>query len=252
VPSVCRNCDSKRIRFFGSGTEKVEDAVKLEFPTARTLRWDRDVTGTKGAHDAILDRFIARRADVLIGTQMIAKGLDLPLVTLVGVVAADTGLFLPDFRASERTFQLLTQVAGRAGRSTLGGQVIVQTYHPDHYAIVAASRHDYEEFYRQEMVFRREQNYPPVRRLARLIFHHPQRAAAQAEATRMAQQLSAEIERLALDETDLIGPAPCFFNRQRDTYRWHLIVRSPDPVTLLRHLPTPLGWRLDVDPVDLL
>jgi primosomal protein N' (replication factor Y) len=252
VPSVCGNCQSKRIRYFGSGTEKVEDAVKLEFPTARTLRWDRDVTGAKGSHDAILDRFIAHRADVLIGTQMIAKGLDLPLVTLVGVVAADTGLFLPDFRASERTFQLLTQVAGRAGRSTLGGQVIVQTYHPDHYAIVAASRHDYEEFYRQEMTFRREQGYPPVRRLARLVFHHAQRAAAQAEATRMAQQLNAEIARLALQETDLIGPAPCFFSRQRNTFRWHIIVRSPDPDALLRHLPAPLGWRLDIDPVDLL
>jgi primosomal protein N' (replication factor Y) len=252
VPSVCGNCQSKRIRYFGSGTEKVEDAVRLEFPTARTLRWDRDVTGAKGSHDAILDRFIAHQADVLIGTQMIAKGLDLPLVTLVGVVAADTGLFLPDFRASERTFQLLTQVAGRAGRSTLGGQVIVQTYHPDHYAIVAASRHDYEEFYRQEMIFRREQGYPPVRRLARLVYHHTQRAAAQAEATRMAEQLSAEIDRLALQETDLIGPAPCFFSRQRDNYRWHVIVRSPDPAALLRHLPAPLGWRLDIDPVDLL
>ena len=252
VPSVCGSCDSKRIRYFGSGTEKVEDAVRLEFATARTLRWDRDVTGAKGAHDAILNRFITHQADVLVGTQMIAKGLDLPLVTLVGVVAADTGLFLPDFRASERTFQLLTQVAGRAGRSTLGGQVIVQTYHPDHYAIVAASRHDYEEFYRQEMAFRREQGYPPVRRLARLTFHHTQRAKAQAEATRMAQQLNAEIARLALEETDLIGPAPCFFSRQRDTYRWHIIVRAPDPVVLLRHLPIPLGWRLDVDPVDLL
>jgi primosomal protein N' (replication factor Y) len=225
------SCDSKRIRYFGSGTEKVEDAVRLEFPTARTLRWDRDVTGAKGAHDAILNRFIAHQADVLIGTQMIAKGLDLPLVTLVGVVAADTGLFLPDFRASERTFQLLTQVAGRAGRSTLGGQVIVQTYHPEHYAIVAASRHDYEEFYRQEMGFRREQGYPPIRRLARLIFHHPQRAAGAGRSNSgMAQQLSTEIERLALRKTDLIDPH-LLFSRQRDSYRWHLIVRSPDPVS---------------------
>jgi len=128
----------------------------------------------------------------------------------------------------------------------------VQTYHPDHYAILAASRHDYEEFYRQEMAFRRENAYPPVRRLARLIFHHTQRAAAQTEATRMAQQLSADIERLALEDTDLIGPAPCFFSRQRDTYRWHLLIRSPDPVTLLSHLPIPLGWWLDIDPVDLL
>jgi primosomal protein N' (replication factor Y) (superfamily II helicase) len=252
IPAVCKSCGSKRIRYFGSGTEKVEEAVRLEFPTARTLRWDRDVTGAKGAHDVILDRFIAHRADVLIGTQMIAKGLDLPLVTLVGVVAADTGLFLPDFRASERTFQLVTQVAGRAGRSTLGGQVIVQTYHPDHYAIVAASRHDYEEFYRKEMAFRREQGYPPIRRLARLIFSHKQRAAAQAEATRMAQQLGAEIQRLAVEETDLIGPAPCFFARQREHYRWHVIVRAPDPAILLRHLSIPLGWRLDIDPVDLL
>ena len=120
VPSVCGNCQSKRIRYFGSGTEKVEEAVRLEFPMARTLRWDRDVTGARGSHDAILDRFIAHQADVLIGTQMIAKGLDLPLVTLVGVVAADTGLFLPDFRANERTFQLLTQVAGRGRAKYVG------------------------------------------------------------------------------------------------------------------------------------
>jgi primosomal protein N' (replication factor Y) len=252
VPAICRKCGSKRIRYFGSGTEKVDDAVRLEFPQARTLRWDRDVTGTKGAHDAILDRFIAHQADVLIGTQMIAKGLDLPLVTLVGVVAADTGLFLPDFRASERTFQLLTQVAGRAGRSALGGRVIIQTYHPDHYAIVAASHHDYESFYRQEMSFRREQGYPPVRRLAKLVYHHSQRAKAQAETARVAEQLRAEIARLELPETDLIGPAPCFFSRQRDEYRWQIIVRSAEPPVLLRQMPLPLGWRLDIDPVDLL
>jgi primosomal protein N' (replication factor Y) len=252
VPVKCAECGSKRIRYFGSGTEKVDEAVKLEFPGARTLRWDRDVTGAKGAHDAILARFIAREADVMIGTQMIAKGLDLPLVTLVGVVAADTGLFLPDFRASERTFQLLTQVAGRAGRSTLGGQVIVQTYHPDHYAIIAAGRHDYEEFYRQEMAFRREQGYPPLRRLAKLTYYHTQRAKAQAEATAMADLLRATSERLALQETDFIGPAPCFFSRQRGYYRWQIIVRSPDPAELLRHVVLPLGWRLDIDPVDLL
>ncbi len=252
VPIVCGECGSKRIRYFGSGTEKVEEAVRLEFPGARTLRWDRDVTGAKGSHDAILDRFIARQADIMIGTQMIAKGLDLPLVTLVGVVAADMGLFLPDFRASERTFQLLTQVAGRAGRSALGGQVIVQTYHPDHYAIIAASGHDYEEFYRQEMAFRREQGYPPVRRLARLVYYHSQRTRAQAEAERMAQLLRGEIGRLALEETDLIGPAPCFFSRERGQYRWQIVVRSPDPAALLRRVLLPLGWRLDIDPVDML
>jgi primosomal protein N' (replication factor Y) (superfamily II helicase) len=252
VPTLCPDCQSKRIRFFGAGTENVEEAVKSEFPEARTLRWDRDVTGAKGSHEAILAKFVAHEADVLIGTQMIAKGLDLPLVTLVGVIAADVGLFLPDFRAGERTFQLLTQVAGRAGRSALGGQVIVQTYHPDHYAVVTASHHDYESFYRQEIAFRREQGYPPVRRLARLVYYHTKRAQAQAEATRLADLLWAEIARLELPDTDLLGPAPCFFSMQRGAYRWQVIVRSPDPAALLRRVPAPLGWRMDIDPVDLL
>jgi primosomal protein N' (replication factor Y) len=252
APTICAECQGRRIRYFGAGTERVEETVRQEFPNARTLRWDRDVTGTRGSHDAILSKFTAHEADVLIGTQMIAKGLDLPLVTLVGVVAADTGLFLPDFRAAERTFQLLTQVAGRAGRSTLGGEVIVQTYHPDHYAVVAAGAHDYDAFYRQEMAFRRQQGYPPVRRLARLVYHNTQRAKAQAESTRLAEQLRAEITRLGLTDTDLIGPAPCFFSQQRGEFRWQLVVRSPDPAALLRQAPPPLGWRLDIDPVDML
>ena len=252
VPTTCVECGSRRIRHFGAGTQRLEEAVKLEFRDARTLRWDRDVTGVKGAHDAILDRFVKHEADILIGTQMIAKGLDLPLVTLVGVIAADTGLFLPDFRANERTFQLLTQVAGRAGRSALGGSVIVQTYHPEHYAIRAASQHDYVGFYRQEMGFRREQGYPPVRRLAKLVYYHSQRDGAQAEAIRVAESLRTEIERLALPDADLIGPAPCFFSRQRGSYRWQVVVRSPDPALLLRRLAVPVGWRLDIDPVDLL
>lgn len=251
-PTVCPECGGRRIRYFGVGTERVEEAVRLEFPQARTLRWDRDVTGAKGSHDAILDRFVAHQADVLIGTQMIAKGLDLPLVTLVGVVAADTGLFLPDFRAAERTFQLLTQVAGRAGRSELGGEVVVQTYEPEHYAIVAASNHDYEGFYRQEMAFRREQGYPPIRRLARLVYYHGLRTKAEAEAVRLAAELRAAIERAGLPDTDLIGPAPCFFARERGEYRWQIVVRSADPAALLRQAAPPPGWRLDVDPVDML
>ena len=249
---TCPDCGGRRIRYFGTGTERVEEAVRSEFAGARTLRWDRDVTGAKGSHDAILSKFVAHEADVLIGTQMIAKGLDLPLVTLVGAIAADTGLFLPDFRAAERTFQLLTQVSGRAGRSTLGGEVVVQTYHPDHYAIVAASNHDYEGFYRQEMAFRRQQNYPPVRRLARLVCYNTQRAKAQAEAERMAAYLRDEIVRQAPLDTDLIGPAPCFFSQQRGAYRWQIVVRSPDPAALLRQVAVPLDWRLDIDPVDLL
>ena len=135
----------------------------------RTLRWDRDTTSGKGAHEIILQRFSEHQADVLVGTQMIAKGLDLPLVTLVGVISADTSLHLPDFRASERTFQLLTQVAGRAGRSLLGGRAIIQTYAPDHYAIETASRHDYAAFVKHETEFRYATNYPPFTRVARLL-----------------------------------------------------------------------------------
>lgn len=252
APVVCPECGSKRIRFFGAGTERVEEAVKLEFPTARTLRWDRDVTGAKGSHDAILTKFVRHEADVLIGTQMIAKGLDLPLVTLVGAIAADVGMFLPDFRSSERTFQLLTQVAGRAGRSELGGEVVVQTYHPDHYAIQAASEHDYEGFYREEMAFRRQQAYPPLRRLARLVYHHGQRARVQAEAEALAATLRGEIAAGQLADTDLIGPAPCFFTRQRGEWRWQILVRGPEPAALLRRVALGPGWRVDVDPVDVL
>ena len=172
TPKTCPQCWSKRIKFFGIGTQRVEEDVHTLFPSARTLRWDRDVTQGKIAHELILDRFTRHEADVLIGTQMIAKGLDLPLVTLVGVVSADTALHLPDFRSGERTFQLLTQVAGRAGRSGLGGRVIIQTYTPEHYAIQAASRHDYKTFVAQELASRAALGYPPYSRLARLVLQH--------------------------------------------------------------------------------
>ncbi len=160
---TCPDCGSKRIKHFGQGTELIEAAVQSEFPTARTIRWDRDTATGREAHEFILQHFSDRHADILIGTQMIAKGLDLPQVTLVGIISADTALGLPDFRAGERTFQMLTQVAGRAGRGVLGGRVVLQSYLPDHYAIRAAASHDYEQFYRQEIAYRRDQAYPPFR-----------------------------------------------------------------------------------------
>ncbi len=171
IPDHCPNveCGSKRIKYFGSGTQKIEEYVRQVAPRAQIVRWDADSVVRKGRHEVILDQFLRGEANVLVGTQMIAKGLDLPMVTLVGVIAADVGLYLPDFRSAERTFQLLTQVAGRAGRSARGGRVVVQTYSPDHYAIRAAAAHNYEQFYAQEMQFRNEHQYPPVRRLARLI-----------------------------------------------------------------------------------
>jgi primosomal protein N' (replication factor Y) len=188
----------------------------------------------------------------MVGTQMIAKGLDLPLVTLVGVISADVGLYLPDFRAAERNFQLLTQVAGRAGRSLLGGQVIIQSYKPEHYAIQAARRHDYLDFVRQEMSFRRQLGYPPFRRLARLLYVHADKARAQQEAEALARGFGFAIQDRGLVGVDLIGPAPCFFGRERRKYRWQIIVRAVDPVAFLRPLELPQGWRVDVDPVSTL
>ncbi|MCS7221871.1 MAG: primosomal protein N' [Anaerolineae bacterium] len=249
-PRACPRCGGPRIRYFGAGTQRVVEEVKRLFPQARVVRWDRDVAGRGKAHERIWAQFLEHEADVLVGTQMIAKGLDLPLVTLVGVVSADVGLYLPDFRAAERTFQLLSQVAGRAGRSPLGGRVIVQTYTPDHYAIVAASRHDFESFYRQEMRFRREQWYPPFARLARLIYVDSDAARAEANAMQMAQRLWQRIG--DREDVRLIGPAPCFFARHRGRYRWQLLISAEDPVEWIRGLPLSLAWRVDVDPVDLL
>lgn len=250
-PRACPACRSPRIRYLGVGTQRVEEEVARLFPAARVLRWDRDVTGGKEAHERILRSFAHHDADILVGTQMIAKGLDFPLVTLVGVISADTGLHMPDFRSPERSFQLLTQVAGRAGRSTLPSNVIVQTYTPDHYAIQAARYHDYHRFYEQEMAFRRSARYPPFARLVRFVYTSEQ----EWQCKESAQNLRAILERAISQEgtagAEVIGPAPCFVARVKDRYYWQVIVRSlGDPHPLLDYVPS--GWSVDVDPVDLL
>jgi len=170
----------------------------------------------------------------------------------VGVISADTALYLPDFRAAERTFQLLMQVAGRAGRSPLGGRVILQTYNPDLAIIRAAAAHDYAAFYEDELAARREGRYPPFKRLARLIFTGSGADRAQREAERMASVLHNYIARQGLPGVDIVGPAPCFYRRLRGQYRWHILVRADEPEAVLRPIRTPLGWRVDVDPMDLL
>lgn len=251
MPESCPNCGSRRIRQFGAGTQKVQEQVERLFPGARTLRWDRDTTRTKGAHDLILNSFASRQADVLIGTQMVAKGLDLPLVTLVGVVSADLGLNLPDYRASERTFQVLSQVSGRAGRGLLGGHVILQTYQPDNYAIQAAAKHDYHAFYLDELDLRKQLGYPPFRRLASLIYRHTVERAASEEAQRMAAKLKLRIDELDPRGADLIGPVPAYFRRVRGEYRWMVVIRATDPGKLVPD-EIPRGWTVDIDPVTLL
>jgi primosomal protein N' (replication factor Y) len=251
LPHICPQCGSERIRQYGTGTEKVEGEVQALFPHARTLRWDWETTRQKGAHDIILSHFINHHADILIGTQMIAKGLDLPLVTLVGVVLADVGLSLPDVRSAERTFQILTQVAGRAGRSPLGGQVVLQTFLPDHYVILAASRHDYQAFYQRELEYRRELHYPPFSQLVRLEYRHRDPERAESSAHSLAGQIQAWIRQENHVETELVGPVPCFFARIGGLYRWQLVLRGPDPASLLRGRA--LGdWRIEVNPPSLL
>jgi len=251
MPKSCPTCNGKNIRAFGLGSEKVEEEVQAMFPSVRTLRWDWDTTRSKDAHEMILTHFANHQADVLVGTQMLAKGLDLPLVTLVGIVLADVGLTLPDPFASERVFQTLTQVAGRAGRSSRGGKVIMQTFMPEHYAIQAASQHDVNGFYAQELNYRKQLGYPPYLRLARLEYRHVDSAKAQDESQKTANRLKMKIEAEARHQTELIGPVPSFFSKVDGLYRWQIIVRGPDPASLLRDIKLN-DWRIEIDPISLL
>ena len=251
-PGTCPACGSSRIRYFGAGTQQVDEVLLERFPAARALRWDVDSARSPQMHFEILDQFIKREADVLIGTQMIAKGLDLPLVTLVGVVSADIGLALPDYRAGERVFQLLTQVAGRAGRGVLGGKVVLQTYQPEHYVIQAAAQHDYAGFAERESRYRRELGYPPYRRLARIVFSYTKPETARQQAEFAAKRLRQILRERDLSGSSIIGPAPCFYTRIDRRYRWHLLLRAPDPRAALRELSPQPGWRIDIDPASVL
>ena len=229
MPKTCPSCGGSNIRQFGMGTESLEKLVLEQFPSARTLRWDADTARYKGAHDLILDHFVQHRADILIGTQMLAKGLDLPLVTLVGIVLADLSLHLPDFRAAERTFQLITQVAGRSGRSSLGGKTILQTFEPENYAIRLAAQYNFEEFMKTELDYRKKIGYPPFSRLIRLEFRHSKADILQNQALLAREKLSAWIDEADLRQTDIIGPAPCFYERRSGLYRWQMLLRGTQP-----------------------
>ena len=252
TPSTCPECGSSRIRFVGAGTQTVVEEVQKLLPRARVLRWDRDTTRGKGAHEAILGSFLNYEADILVGTQMLAKGLHIPLVSLVGAVNGDVGLHLPDFRAPERTFQLLSQVAGRAGRGRSPGRAFVQTYNPQDYAIQAVGRQSYEAFFDEEIAFRRALHYPPFTQLIRLVHSNPSESGAQRQAVRVFEQLRQEIAIKGLPDIELIGPAPAYVQRLRGRYRWNLLIQGRDPVSLLEPIPLGEGWTVDVDPMGML
>ena len=246
-PKTCPQCGGKQVREYGLGSEKVEAEVNQLFPKARTLRWDWDTTRQKDAHEMILTHFANHKADVLIGTQMLAKGLDLPMVTLVGIVLADVGLQLPDPFAAERVFQVLTQVAGRAGRGERGGQVILQSFDPSNPVIQFAANHDVNGFYQYELEQRKRLGYPPLTRLVRLEYRNEDPESAETEARKVAEKLSTFHSPLSA----VIGPVPCFFARVGGSYRWQIVLRGSNPKESLRGIRLD-GWRVEVDPIGLL
>ena len=246
----CPACGSARIRYLGGGTERVEREVRDRFPGLRIGRLDRDVVERRGAAERILDAFAAREIDVLVGTSLVAKGLDVPNVTLVGVVSADVALNLPDERAAERTYQLLAQAAGRAGRGERPGLAIIQSYQPEHPAILAVANDEPTAFYDAELELRRRFGSPPFGRLVKLTVGLTDRDAAEREAATMADRLRARAtERGA--HVAVVGPAPAYIARRADRWRWNVVLRGDDPVALLDGgLDAP--WSIDVDPESLL
>lgn len=235
VPQICPQCQSDHIRYFGTGTQKVEEELYKLFPEARVLRMDVDTTKHKGAHEEILETFGAGHADILLGTQMIAKGLDFPNITLVGVLSADTSLHLPDYRAAERTFQLLTQVSGRAGRHDKLGEVIIQTYTPEHYAIELAKTQEYEPFYEREMFLRRRSNYPPYYFVALIQLSHEDVMMAAEYAGRVADWLRGNLS----NQVAIIGPTTASIARLQNRYRYQCLIKykiEPNLIPVLQRL----------------
>ena len=259
-PSHCPECQSEHIRFFGTGTQKVEEELAKLFPGIRVIRMDVDTTSRKGSHEELLNKFRRGQGDVLLGTQMIAKGLDFPRVTLVGVIAADTSLHLPDFRAAEKTFQLLTQVGGRAGRHELAGDVVIQTYTPQHYSIVHATRHDYPAFYREEMLQRRRTGYPPYFRLVLVTFSHEEVPVV----VRAAHVVGDYLRQRIAQTTVLLGPVASPIARVKDRFRFQIMLKYRDEPNLAELLAQATAafeeWNkqqkvlmtIDVDPYVLL
>jgi primosomal protein N' (replication factor Y) len=261
APAVCPDCRFDGIRYSGLGTQKLEAEIKARFPGVPLLRMDSDTMQRPGAHEEALARFRDGVVRILVGTQMIAKGLDFPNVTLVGVINADTALHFPDFRAAERTFQLVTQVAGRTGRGDKGGRVLVQTFSPEHYAIAAAVGHDYHAFAAAELPVRRDHGYPPYGRMLRLIARGQREKLVEQFAQQAVERLRSAVAAAAPLEARVLGPAPCPIAKLRGKFRYHALLSSTTPPQLHQAIggaldalepPEDVQWIMDVDPVDLL
>ena len=260
TPKSCPMCGFAGIRYWGLGTQRLEAEIRARFPDVLCLRMDTDAMQAPGSHQRALAAFRSGKVRILLGTQMIAKGLDFPNVTLVGVINADTALHFPDFRAAERTFQLVTQVAGRTGRGPRGGRVLVQTFNPDHAAIRAAVRHDYAAFAAGELPLRQMLRYPPFTSMIRLVVRGPVEPVAAEFAAHIGQRLASAIGEEKVDAR-VLGPAPCPFARLRGQYRFHIQLQGPDAGQLRAAVaaatadlqpPEDVQWIVDVDPVEML
>jgi len=252
VLKTCPNCYSREIKYFGIGTETVETECSKLFPYARVLRFDSDTMSKAREYEKAMNSFRKRETDILVGTQILAKGLDFPGVSLVGIVNADSGLNLPDFRSGERTFQLLCQVEGRAGRGIVAGRAVIQTYNPGYYAIKYAALHDYGGFYESELSYRREFGYPPFTNMVRLVYSHVNEDKCRAEAGRLAANIQLIIDEQGVEGFKLVGPAPAFLSRLRGKYQVQLIILGGNVQNILEKVDFPLGWILDVDPVGMI
>jgi primosomal protein N' (replication factor Y) len=258
LPSLCPSCGGADLRELGEGTERIEDEIAKAVPGARILRMDRDTVRGRGAHESILRQFDAGDIDVLVGTQMIAKGHDFPRVTLVGVLGADHALGLPDFRAGERAFQLLTQVAGRAGRGALSGRVIAQAFDPGHPVLLHAAKQDYEAFFTAELRYRRALRYPPFSALVQIIVSDTR----EAQAWRIANDVGSALEAASGGRLTITGPGPAPVERLRGLYRMQILVRSvgrrrlvdtvAEALTPFEATSARRAIHVDVDPVSLL
>lgn len=255
-PRDCPECGSPYLKFFGSGTQRVTQELAKQFPQLRCIRFDSDTTRTKGSHRTLLTQFANGEADLLVGTQMLTKGLDLPQVTLVGVVAADGLLNLPDYRAAERAFQTLTQVAGRAGRGDDPGRVIIQTYSPEHSVIQAVQQHEYESFTQSELQQREALNYPPYGRLILLKLSSTEAASVEHTAQIVADKLGNH----AASGYEILGPAPASILRVANRYRWQIMLKIapglqpqlPDWHDVRSLCPPSVSLTIDVDPLNLM
>jgi len=249
MPSVCDHCGSRNIRGMGMGTQRLEGIVKKLWPQARVLRLDSDAAKGPDSYFDIWETFSERRADILVGTQLVARGLDLPAVTCVGVVDADLPLHFPDYRSAENTFSLVVQVAGRAGRDGRSSRVVVQTSNPDHYSLRCAAANDYEGFYAAELPSRKAFSFPPFADLVVLTRTDADDARAAASAREAAEAIAAGLLKEGIEGIRVMGPAPAFIHRLRGEYRWQVTLKG-DGVQRAHHLaPRGKGWSYDVDPV---